>query len=488
MAVSDGDDITVVKDMGLVDHRVRRAHARRRSAATWPSATPGTPPPARARGATRSRSTGRRPHRVRPRPQRQPDQHRRAGRRGGHAPGHGSLSDSDLVAELLAPRARAGRGARRRARRSSPTEPPGAGARRRCCPARGRLLVVLWTRPRSIGVRDPNGFRPLCLGRLEQGGWVLASESPALDVVGAALRPRARARRDGHHRRRRGALGAPVPRRAARPQALPLRVRLLRPARHPPLRPRASTTPASAHGRAARRAGAGRGRHGHGRARVGHPRRRGLRPGQRHPVRPGPGEEPLHRPHLHRAQPGDAGARRAHEAQPARENIAGQAGDRGRRLHRARHHPEADRQDAARGGRHRGPPPPHVAAHQVVVLLRHRHRRARRAARRTTSTVDEIREYLNVDSSPIITLDRLDRLHRHRRHRLLRRLLHRQLPGGGPGHAPQGRARDRRCSGVCDPAPVGATTQAVRQHCSGDEAPGAGRLHRAADRHAEADA
>jgi amidophosphoribosyltransferase len=35
-----------------------------------------------------------------------------------------------------------------------------------------------------IGVRDPNGFRPLCLGRLENG-WVLASESAALDVVGA---------------------------------------------------------------------------------------------------------------------------------------------------------------------------------------------------------------------------------------------------------------------------------------------------------------
>jgi amidophosphoribosyltransferase len=35
-----------------------------------------------------------------------------------------------------------------------------------------------------IGVRDPNGFRPLCVGRLD-GGWVLASESPALDVVGA---------------------------------------------------------------------------------------------------------------------------------------------------------------------------------------------------------------------------------------------------------------------------------------------------------------
>jgi amidophosphoribosyltransferase len=33
-------------------------------------------------------------------------------------------------------------------------------------------------------VRDPQGFRPLCLGRLD-GGWVLASETPALDIVGA---------------------------------------------------------------------------------------------------------------------------------------------------------------------------------------------------------------------------------------------------------------------------------------------------------------
>jgi len=41
-------------------------------------------------------------------------------------------------------------------------------------------------------VRDPNGFRPLCLGRLEatdafEQGWVLASESPALDVIGATF-------------------------------------------------------------------------------------------------------------------------------------------------------------------------------------------------------------------------------------------------------------------------------------------------------------
>jgi len=48
----------------------------------------------------------------------------------------------------------------------------------------GAFSFVLCGPDRIIGVRDPNGFRPLCLGRLD-GGWVLASESPALDIVGA---------------------------------------------------------------------------------------------------------------------------------------------------------------------------------------------------------------------------------------------------------------------------------------------------------------
>jgi amidophosphoribosyltransferase len=39
---------------------------------------------------------------------------------------------------------------------------------------------------RLVGVRDPHGFRPLCLGRLARG-WVLASETAALDIVGATF-------------------------------------------------------------------------------------------------------------------------------------------------------------------------------------------------------------------------------------------------------------------------------------------------------------
>ncbi len=50
----------------------------------------------------------------------------------------------------------------------------------------GAFSLVFTDAHRIIGVRDPNGFRPLCLGKID-GGWVLASESPALDVVGASF-------------------------------------------------------------------------------------------------------------------------------------------------------------------------------------------------------------------------------------------------------------------------------------------------------------
>ena len=48
----------------------------------------------------------------------------------------------------------------------------------------GAFSLVLLTKDSLIGVRDPMGIRPLCLGKLD-GGWMLASESCALDTVGA---------------------------------------------------------------------------------------------------------------------------------------------------------------------------------------------------------------------------------------------------------------------------------------------------------------
>ena len=49
---------------------------------------------------------------------------------------------------------------------------------------RGAYSLVFATPNGIIGVRDPRGFRPLCLGRLENAH-VLASESCALDIINA---------------------------------------------------------------------------------------------------------------------------------------------------------------------------------------------------------------------------------------------------------------------------------------------------------------
>jgi amidophosphoribosyltransferase len=75
-------------------------------------------------------------------------------------------------------------------------------ALRRVLPrVRGAFSLVVLDEHRVIGVRDPHGFRPLVLGRLPQpagddlpglwgddaGGWILASETAALDIVGATV-------------------------------------------------------------------------------------------------------------------------------------------------------------------------------------------------------------------------------------------------------------------------------------------------------------
>ena len=51
---------------------------------------------------------------------------------------------------------------------------------------KGAYSLLILTEKSLIGVRDPYGFRPLCLGR-KGDAYVLASESCALDTVGAEL-------------------------------------------------------------------------------------------------------------------------------------------------------------------------------------------------------------------------------------------------------------------------------------------------------------
>jgi len=48
----------------------------------------------------------------------------------------------------------------------------------------GAYSLVIMTEEELIGVRDPHGFRPLCIGKLGDA-WVLASESCALDLIHA---------------------------------------------------------------------------------------------------------------------------------------------------------------------------------------------------------------------------------------------------------------------------------------------------------------
>jgi amidophosphoribosyltransferase len=88
------------------------------------------------------------------------------------------LSDSDLVAELLA----------REVERGATLNDALAHVLAR---VEGAFSMVILEADEVHAVRDPYGFRPLCLGRLGTAdapeGWIVASESPALDVIGATF-------------------------------------------------------------------------------------------------------------------------------------------------------------------------------------------------------------------------------------------------------------------------------------------------------------
>jgi len=188
MAVSDGDAITVMKDMGLVttvfDERklsglrghLAIGHTRYSTAGSsdWIHAQPVYRAVGRAGFALGH--NGNLTNTV------------ELGEAAGMLPGLVS-SDSDLVAELLGQAFPPEQPERSRADIGDDLE----HALLKVLPSvEGAFSFVLLDSDRLIGVRDPNGFRPLCLGRLDatdefEQGWVLASESPALDVIGATF-------------------------------------------------------------------------------------------------------------------------------------------------------------------------------------------------------------------------------------------------------------------------------------------------------------
>ncbi|MFH1674934.1 MAG: amidophosphoribosyltransferase [Pseudomonadota bacterium] len=58
------------------------------------------------------------------------------------------------------------------------------GLKKSVAKLRGAFSIVILTEDSIIGIKDPNSFRPLCIGKLN-GNYVLASESCALDLVEA---------------------------------------------------------------------------------------------------------------------------------------------------------------------------------------------------------------------------------------------------------------------------------------------------------------
>jgi amidophosphoribosyltransferase len=82
----------------------------------------------------------------------------------------GTTSDTEVIAALIA-------------NDPAPLEDAVANAMARL---QGAFSCVALSEGKLIGFRDGHGFRPLCLGR-EDGHWLLASETCALDLVGADL-------------------------------------------------------------------------------------------------------------------------------------------------------------------------------------------------------------------------------------------------------------------------------------------------------------
>ena len=82
-----------------------------------------------------------------------------------------TTTDSEVIANLIVSSAG-----------SSLEEKIGSAMKR----LQGAYSLVLLTDRALLGVRDPMGVRPLCLGQMDNG-WVLASESCALDHIGSNM-------------------------------------------------------------------------------------------------------------------------------------------------------------------------------------------------------------------------------------------------------------------------------------------------------------
>jgi amidophosphoribosyltransferase len=176
MSVSDGRQIVVFKDLGLVSQvfdeltlsslrgHVAVGHCRYSTtgSTTWENAQPTFRNTAIGSGL----SLGHNGNLVNT-----AELVERA-RKAGIRTNNGATTDSDLLCGLLAAEA-ADRGIEQAALELLPA-------------VRGAFCLVFADETTLYAARDPHGVRPLVLGRLERG-WVVASETAALDIVGASF-------------------------------------------------------------------------------------------------------------------------------------------------------------------------------------------------------------------------------------------------------------------------------------------------------------
>jgi len=176
IAVSDGTSILVYKDLGLVSQvfdeatlatlRGQIAVGHTRYSTTGSSTWENSQPAFRTTGAGTGIALGHNGNLVNTA---ELVAELRGARNRGAQPV--ATSDSDLMAELLA---------------GHPDVSVEDAAMKVLPTFRGAFSVVFMDEHTLYAARDPQGVRPLSLGRLERG-WVVTSETAALDIVGASF-------------------------------------------------------------------------------------------------------------------------------------------------------------------------------------------------------------------------------------------------------------------------------------------------------------
>jgi amidophosphoribosyltransferase len=169
ISVSDGEMITVVKDLGLV-------------AQVFDEATLGGLAGDLAVGHTRYSTTGSSVW------ENSQPVYRPVGSNGIALAHNGNLTNTAELAEGFDPTAATTDSELMTAAIAAQLQSEGvelADALAAALPAfEGAFTLAVMDRSHLVGVRDPHGFRPLCLGKSGET-WFLASETAALDIVGA---------------------------------------------------------------------------------------------------------------------------------------------------------------------------------------------------------------------------------------------------------------------------------------------------------------